>query len=305
MKKNLFALINILTLMFSIFTIDAAAQELEPRSLAAAPVKLNILLIAYAYSNGNVLLDSSLPIEDAEARLNTFNLAYATTLNLFGRLAKLDVAIPFSHGNWEGILEGQPASAKRTGFGDPAVRLGINLIGTPALYGREFLTFREKFVLGASLQMRMPLGQYYGDKLVNLGTNRWVFRPTLGAAMRLNRWIFEASLSAWFFTRNGDFFGGTILTQEPMYAIQTHLAYSFRRGFWLAASFGKSRGGKTIVSGVKRSDSQNNIRLGLTLAIPLSGGHGIAISYTSGLVTRYGADFDIFVCAYQYRWGGR
>ena len=303
MKICTFSYALIVLILCSILTNDAASQELEPRAMAAAPVRMNILLFAYAYSSGNVFLDPSLPIEDADANLNSFTLAYATTFSLFGRLAKLDMAVPFSHGYWEGLLEGQPASTTRTGFGDPAVRLGVNLIGTPALYGREFLSFREKFVVGTSLQIRLPLGQYDSNKLVNLGTHRWMFRPTIGASMRLRRWIIETSLSAWFFTNNNNYFQGETLTQKPIFAFQMHLAYSFRRGFWLAASFGKSRGGKTIVSGVKRNDSQNNTRLGLTLAVPISGGHAIAISYTSGLVTRYGADFDIFACAYQYRWG--
>lgn len=304
-KKCPIAFVLILMMMCSLFTINAVAQELEPRALAAAPVRMNILLFAYSYSSGNVLLDPSLPIEGAEARVNSFTLAYATTLNIFGRLAKLDVAVPFSHGYWEGLLDGLPASATRTGFGDPAVRLGINLIGTPALYGREFLTFREKFVAGASLQMRLPLGQYDGSKLVNLGTNRWMFRPNIGAAMQLGRWIIETSLSSWLFTKNNDFFGGNTLSQKPLFALQMHLAYNFRRGFWLAASYGKSRGGETIVNGEEKKNVQNNTRFGLTLAVPISGGHAVTLSYISGIVTRYGADFDTLVCSYQYRWGGR
>jgi hypothetical protein len=293
-----------LTILFLALTTNLTAQELEPRAFAAAPVKMNIFLLGYAYSNGNVLLDKSIPIEDGKAEVNSFALAYVTTVNIFGKLAKLDVAIPFSFGNWEGLVLGQPASTTRTGFGDPAVRLGINLIGTPALYGRDFLTFRERFVLGTSLQVRLPLGQYYEDKVINLGANRWMFRPNIGAGIKLGRWIIEASLSAWFFTRNSQFILGETW-QEPIFAAQMHLAYNFRRGFWLAASFGKSRGGKTIVNDIPLSDVQNNTRYGLTLAVPISGGHAVTLSFSSGIVTRYGTDFDTFACSYSYRWASR
>jgi len=304
MKIRTTAFALTLAILCSALTIHLPAQELEPRAMAAAPVKMNVLVLGYAYSSGNVLLDQSIPIEDGKAKFSAFGLAYLTTVNIFGRLAKLDVAIPFSSGKWEGLLLGEPVNTTQTGFGDPAVRLGINLIGSPALYGREFLTFRERFTLATSLQVRLPLGKYSEDRLVNLGSNRWMFRPTIGAALQLGRWVMEASLSAWFFTRNNQHFSG-VMWQEPLFAAQMHLAYNFRRGFWLAASFGKSRGGKTIVNDVPLSDVQNNTRYGLTLAVPIAGGHAVTLSFSSGIVTRYGTNFDTYACSYSYRWAGR
>ena len=91
MSIRSFAYILILLIICSFFTIDGVAQELEPRSHASAPVRMNIFILAYAYSSGNVLFDPALPIEDVKAKANIFTLGYAATINLFGRLAKLDV----------------------------------------------------------------------------------------------------------------------------------------------------------------------------------------------------------------------
>lgn len=278
------------------------AQELEPRSQAGAPVGVNILIFSYAYSDGNILLDPALPVEGAEAKINSLVMGYATTLNLFGRLAKFDVIVPFSHGTWRGLLDGEPASATRTGFGDPRVRLGINFTGVPALFGRDFIKFQEKFVAGASLQVRIPLGQYNGEKLVNLGTNRWVFKPNLGAAINLGRWVIEGAVSAWIFTTNRDFYINNVLTQKPIYTAQMHLAYRFKRGLWAALSLGRSWGGKTAVNDLSRNDNQKNSILGVTLALPLNRGHAVVLAFKSGITTRYGADFKTVALAYQYRW---
>jgi hypothetical protein len=280
------------------------SQELEPRAQAGTPVRLNTLLLVYSYSSGNILLDPALPVEDAEAGVHTISLAYVTTFNLFGRLGKLDVVVPFSHGNWEGLLEGEPASATRNGIGDPLFRIGVNLIGTPALYGRDFSSHREKFVTGFSLQVRVPLGQYDGEKLVNLGSNRWMFRPTLGMNLNVGRWVVESVASAWFFTTNDNFYGGNTLYQRPMYGIQFHVAYKFRVGFWGAVSYGRTWGGKTVTSGEELDNFQKNGRFGATLAVPLGRGHAVSLSYTAGVTTRYGADFDTFALGYRYSWGG-
>ena len=279
-------------------------QDLEPRAQASAPVGLHFLVLGYSYSSGNILLDPALPVEGAEAKINSLVISYGTTFNILGRLTKIDLALPFSHGTWQGLLEGEPASATRTGFGDPLIRIGMNLIGTPALHGREFLKFKERFVLGASLQVRLPLGQYNGEKLVNLGTNRFMFKPSIGAAINLGRFVLETSANIQFFTDNTNYYGGNTLSQQPLYALQFHLAYRFKRGFWTALSAGRSWGGKTSLNEGVREDPQNNSRLGVTLVMPLGKGQGIMFTYMSGLTVRYGADFDIIALAYQYRWGG-
>jgi len=305
MLARSFAYLLIWVNLGAFLTGDGIAQELEPRAQASAPVRLNILILGYAYSSGNVLLDQALPIEGAKTKVNSLTFAYASTINLFGRLTKLDVVIPFSHGNWEGFELGLPVSVNRTGFGDPLVRLGVNFIGAPALYGREYAGFNEKFVAGASFQMRIPLGQYEANRIVNLGTNRWAFKPNIGAAMNLGKWVIETSIGAWFFTRNDDFFGGNSLWQRPLYSLQAHVAYKFRRGFWLAASYAIGRGGETLLNDEEMGNYQKNSRFGLTFAIPIASGHAVTLSYATGITTRYGADFDTVACAYQYRWSGR
>jgi len=281
---------------------QSPAQELEPRSLARAPVRLHIFLLGYGYSAGNILIDPSLPIEDSRAKLHALTVGYAQVFSLFGQMAMFTLVVPIATGTWKGLLEKESTTVSRTGFGDPILGLSFNFFGAPALSGRSFLAHREKFVLGGSIRIRAPLGQYDETKLINLGANRWMFRPAIGGSVKLNKWILEAHLSSWFFTRNPKFFNGNTLSQQPLYALQLHVIYEFRPGFWVAVSTGRSNGGNLVANDISLENTQKNSRFGATLAIPLGGPHSISLVFTTGVSTRFGADFDTFGIVYKYVW---
>jgi hypothetical protein len=280
------------------------AQDLEPRAFSQAPIGLNIALMSLGYSKGNVLLDPSIPVEDLTARVWNVTGIYVRTLGLFGLSSKFAVIVPYAAGDWSALLEGQDTSTTRDGFGDPRVQLAINFIGAPAMTVREFAAFREGTIVGASLLVSVPLGQYYPDRLINLGTNRWAFRPRLGVSRAAGPWTIEVYGDVWFFTKNPEFFDGVTLEQDPLWALQGHVLYSFRPGLFLGVDVGYGNGGDTIVDGVPKNSPQKNTRLGAVLALPLARRHALKLVYVTGLSTRLGADFDTFQLSYQYRWGG-
>src|SRR6266481_2821101 len=59
----------------------ARAQDLEPRAYVDTPVGMNFLIASYAYSEGGVSTDASLPIEGAQLQLNNFVFGYARALH--------------------------------------------------------------------------------------------------------------------------------------------------------------------------------------------------------------------------------
>jgi hypothetical protein len=281
-----------------------AGQDLEPRFLSPAPVGMNFGVLAYGYSTGNVMLDQSLPLEGVTARLHSASAAYARSIGLFGRAGQLSVVLPVATSTWSGALAGVDTATSRSGLGDPLVALAVNLWGAPALSRTDYATYRPRTIVGATLKVRIPLGQYDRTKFFNLGTNRWSVSPRLGIAHYFGRFTVEGYASAWFFTTNGDFFGGSTLDQAPIVALQAHASYTFRPGWWGAVSFGQSLGGSLTVDGVDGDNAQTNNRFGATFAIPVSAAHALKLVYSSGFSTRAGADFDTFVVAWQYRWGG-
>ena len=283
---------------------NGAAQELEPRAFSPVPVGMNFVAAAYGYSTGNILLETALPIENLTAKLHTPIAVYVRAIDFFGMSAKVDGVVPFATATWRGQLAGVDTSTSRTGFGDPKFRLAVSFLGAPAMRAREFRQFKQKTIVGASLQVTAPLGQYDPSKLINLGSNRWTFKPRLGISQALGRWVLDFYATAWLFTHNTDFFGGNTLDQAPFFALQAHVAYVFKSGVWVAVDGGLGGGGRTTVSGAEASVNQRNWRFGTTLAIPLAPQHSVKLAWVSGVSTRLGSDFDTYVIAYQFRWGG-
>ena len=281
------------------------AQELEPGLYQNAPLGQNSVTANYTFSTGNVLFDASLPVEGAQADLHSVGLGYLRTVGLFGRSAKIDVQVPVAWGTFEGYLAGAYRTRSPSGLADPRIRLAVNLLGAPALDLPQFTSYRQRTILGASLQIAAPLGQYDPTKLINLGANRWSFRPEVGLSHARGRWFLELIGGAWLFTENADYFGGSSLTQEPLYFVKTDVIYTIKRRLWASANYGLATGGETSVDGAPASNLQTNNRLGLTLALPVGRATSLKIIYTSGLTTRLGADFDSFGAGFQYGWGGR
>jgi hypothetical protein len=281
----------------------AQAQELEPRALQNAPVGLNFLVASLGYARGNLLMDPALPIEDARADVGTLILGAFRTIGFLGMGGKVGVVVPLATGTWSATLAGADTSTSRTGPGDPRVQASLNIIGAPALSFSEFRGYRQHTVVGLQVAVSVPIGQYYPERLVNLGSHRWSIMPRLGVSQMLGRWAFEAYGGAVFYTRNDQYYGGKVLTQDPFFDVQAHAIYAFRYpDFWAAGSIGYGWGGVAAINGAQQQ-SLHNVRASAMVRLPLGVRHALKLVYINGLHTKYGTDFDTFQVAYQYAFG--
>lgn len=280
----------------------ALSQELEPRLYSNAPRGLNFLGLAYGYSSGNVFFDTNLPIEDATGTLNTILVRYVRTLGIAGKAAKIDVILPFATGHWEGVLDGEFRTRDARGLGDPRVRLSVNFKGAPAVDRASFGRYKQGTIVGASLQVIVPFGQYDDTKLINLGSNRWTIRPEIGVSHAFGKWLVEGAVAGWWFGKNDDFYGGSTLQQDPFFAIQAHVVYTFKPGLWISFNAGYGNGGRTTLDSETKDTLQINTRFGATFAWPLGRRDGLRVGVASGLTSRVGADFDTAYVAWQHMW---
>ena len=283
------------------------SQDLEPRYLSDVPIGLNIMLATYGYSTGNILLDNSLPVEDLNAKLNTIGLAYVRSFKMLNKLAKFDAIVPYSFANFSGVVNSIDSSTTRNGFGDPLIRLSMIFIGAQPLGVSEFMQREDKkFKLGALLRLRLPLGHYDPTKLINLGANRWAVKVGVAGSYTIRKkLILEAHLTSWFFTENNEFFNGNSLKQKPLLGAQLHITYVFKPGVWAAVSFGNIGLGETILNDVEQDNLQNTSRAGAAFAYRLNKSQALKFAFTSGVTTRYGANFTTLLLAYQYMWFGK
>ena len=131
------------------------------------------------------------------------------------------------------------------GFANPLFRLSVNLYGAPALTLKEFADYQQDLIVGASLQISAPWSQYDSSRVVNIGTNRWSFKPEVGVSKAVGPWTLELSAAATLYTDNNDFFGGTKREQDPIYSFQGHAIYAFPRGAWGSLDATYFTGGRT------------------------------------------------------------
>jgi len=289
-------------LLLLLLARTGAAQELEPRALVNTPIGTNFVLVATGYLYGSVLLEPALPLEDGQADLWTLGTGYIRAINFFGLAGKVGFGIPFARGTWRATFNGADTSATRTGFGDPSIRLSVSFLGAPALSPSEFGSYRQGTVAGITMLVILPVGQYYPDRLINLGSNRWSVSTRFGVSQVLGKWMLEAYAGATLYTRNDDFFGGKELTQEPLFEGQLHfIRFLGSARAWLAGSIGHASGARSTIDGVEKS-SISNTRLSLSYRQPLGRHHSLKLAYINGLATRLGGDFDTFQVAWQYAW---
>ncbi len=279
------------------------AQELEPRSYSPSPVGANFLQIAFGHMWGDIILDPSLPLEDVDGAFNTPAAGYGRTFGLFGRQAQATAALPYVWGSAEGRLEGEERRTTRSGFGDIRTRFSINLVGNPAQTPREFAAAKRDFVVGTSVLVNVPIGEFDNEKLINIGTNRWAFKPEVGLAWFHGAWELDGALGVWLFTENPEFFpGNSTLEQDPLTSFQAHVCYFLRPGLWFAGDVTWYQGGEVSMDGGPPASRQNNARAGVTASLPLAARQSLKVSYSKGAAVRVGQNFGTITAAWQYVW---
>ena len=283
-------------------TCRVAGQEMEARAYSVSPVGTNIVVLGYGRSTGDLAFDPSLPITDASATINGASAGYLRSLNFFGRSANVGVILPYTWGNLQGNVAGQFQQVRRSGLRDPMVRLAVNLHGAPAMNLKEFAGYRQKTIIGASLVVVAPLGQYDPAKAINLGANRWAFKPELGISRAVRRMYLDFYVGAWLYTANNNFQGRT-RKQDPILSTQFHWSYILSRKLWIAFDATFYTGGRTTVNGVRGDDLQRNSRVGGTFSFKLDRRQSLKFAYSKGAVTTIGGNFQSVSFGYQYLWG--
>lgn len=295
--RNAFAL----CLLIYILPLPVVAQELTPRLYWPAPQGTKVLVTGYSHASGDVFFDRSIPLYGVDSSINVGILAYLHTLSLWGRSSNFLVELPYTWGNTKGFIGETPARRDFSDFGDLRFNLTFNLLGAPSMTREEFLEFRAKPrpIIGASLKVVAPTGDYDSNKLINVGGNRWATRLQLGSIIPLRpTWLLELEGGVWFFGDDDEFLPGA-REQDPIYSAQVNLIKRIRPGLWASLDLTYFGGGRQTIGGEKLSDVQHNVKLGGTVVVPFAGRHAIKVGYANGAVTKYGSDFDQFLVTYQ------
>jgi Putative MetA-pathway of phenol degradation len=296
-----------------IAAVGLTAQDLAPRAYLITPLHSNVVTVTYNLYRGSLLFNGALPITDATGTYSVPILSYYHSFNLFGRSANVTAWLPYAVGTFEGRVRGELGQIYRSGLLDSTYRFSVNLKGGPAMKIDEFRKWHQKTLIGLSVRVVAPTGQYDRTKLINWGSNRWAFKPELGFSRRWGNWILDAYGGAWFFTANPHYFenpafvhGTQIQTEAPIGSFEGHLSRNFKPRLWISLDGNFWWGGRTSLNGSENTSTlQTSSRVGGTASVPLTKHQSVKFSYSRGAYARFGGDYQLFSVAWQYSWLGK
>lgn len=282
-------------------------QDLEPRAYSASPIGTNFVGVGFGRSGGDITFDPTIPLTNVKGTFYSPVLGVGRTFGIFGRQGLFTAALPYAWGDVSGNVGEQSASVHRSGMPDVKARFAVNLRGNPAQTVQEFSRRTHRnFIIGTSLGVMAPSGQYDNTKLINLGTNRWAFKPELGVSWPVKKLDLDLYGSVLFYTANASFYPGqSDRTQSPLGAIQAHVSYTVRRGLWVAVDSTWYAGGSTRTNGGQPTERQQNSRLGGTLSLPMGKQQSFKFAYSSGVSGTIGSKFTTISGGWQYVWFGK
>jgi hypothetical protein len=283
-----------------------AAQDLAPRAYVITPLGSNAVTITWSFFDGGLNFNGTVPIANATGTYYIPILSYYRSLNFFGRSANITASLPYGVGNFKGDVSGQTQAIYRSGLLDSIFRLSVNVLGGRAMQPKEMASWKEKRLLGVSLKVVAPTGQYSATKLVNWGGNRWAFKPEIGYSERWGHWVLDGYAAVWFYTRNPASFDGPVVapqTEAPIAALEGHLSYDLKPRLWVSLDGNFWAGGIASLSGIKNLQTkQTGSRIGATASIPINRHQSIKASYSDGTYVRFGGNYHSASVAWQYSW---
>ena len=284
------------------------AQDLAPRAYVITPVDTNAITLTWSFFNGGVNFNGAVPITGATGTFSAPTFTYYHAFSFFGRSANIAAYLPYGVGTFEGEVQQQHRSVYRSGLMDSGVRFSVNLMGGPAMPPAKFVKWKQKVLLGASLRVVAPTGQYDPNKVVNWGINRWAFKPEFGYSQRWGNWLLDAYAGVWLYTANNASFNvpaPTPQTEDPIGSIETHLSRDFGFGTWVSLDGNYWWGGITSLNGIRNlATRQVGSRIGGTAAWRFSKHQSLKVSYSNGTYVQFGGNYQSLQVGWQYSWLG-
>jgi hypothetical protein len=286
------------------FPDQVYAQFAEAHHYDNAPVGVNQLELAYAYARSDASIDTSLVVAGARFNLNQGTITYTRYFGFLHRTAWVDASIPVA--DLSGSVTGTNVQGSTTGSGDSSYAVTALLKGGPALNVGQFADYTPTTTVGVSLTISAPTGQYNPNKLLNLGSDRWSFKPEMAVSHPFGseqKWQCDVYARAYFFTDNTSYHGREILRQEPLPGLEGHISYLFVHNAWASIDTLYSFRGATVINGIHQNDAQTSFTLGSEVNVSLNQRNSLVVQFAKALVHQNGPALTGLAVKYTYSWG--
>jgi hypothetical protein len=297
-------------LLFAFFALavvqiphSACAQFTDPRNYNNAPVGLNQLELGYVYAHANSSIDTSVIVTGAKLNAHQGIVDYTHYFGLLHRLMWLEATVPIA--GLGGSISGTNIQASTTGVGDSSYQVAMLLKGGSALSAAQFENYRPSATVGVSFTLTAPTGLYHPDKVLNLGSDRWSFKPEVALSHPFGpeqKWEFDGYLNIFFFTDNTSYRGREVLRQHPLPGVEGHISYAFNDSLWASFDTRYSIRGTTFLNGVNQENPQQNFVLGSEVNLSFNPRNSLVFTFAKALVHNNGPAVVGFSVRYDYMW---
>jgi Putative MetA-pathway of phenol degradation len=243
----------------------------------------------YIYPNSDA--EANIMIASWAHHMTLFNRASLFAVNVGGGSVGVDVDTSFIPSDFlpPGVTPGSTFSQSASGYIDPSVQLDVNLFGTSSLVGTaDLLNYEPTWTIDAAVMLALPVGEYDGDKLVNMGLNRWWGRLALPIKYHFGVFApgymssFELTPSVWIFAENDDFLGQS-LENDPLLQLEAHLTQDFTRTFFGSLDLLYRSGFQSEINGVEVGEELDIGDVGFTLNFQASDNLFVRTTYSSNV----------------------
>lgn len=289
---------------FTVGLSSVAVHADNARDWQNLPTDLNMIFGYYNRIDSNTPIDTSLPIDGLSLKGDLYLLRYARSFAVDGRNSAIQIIQPYadvsaSFDNAR-FFDGTKHNG---GTGDTQVVVVHNVFGGPALSQEQFANWQPETFLTGALWVTTPNGDYDKNRVINIGANRWVFKPELAFGTPIGPTWLELNTYVSLFGDNDDYLGDNKLEQKALFAIEGHYSYTFNRALWASLDTTYSTGGETKINGVNQDNKQENTLVGASLGFMLSPQFGGLIAYSDTVAERSGSpDVNTWTLRMQYVW---
>jgi len=296
MKKLIF--LALMSLLLAIPDVSPAAYY---RDYLPLPGGTNLFAAYFNHVTANKLYKDGTKVgDDFNQTVNVGLLRYVHYVNAGNALVgdggfTIDpqVIVPFMNldlsGAYQSINNGQEFST--TGLGDPMVLATFWFINDP----------KNKFWVGFTPWLTLPIGQYNKNRLASPGGNRWVVKPEIGMVKGIgDKAYLDLILGGEFYTENDKYMGDNKLEQDPTLQAEMHLSYDITKAWAISLDYFYTNGGETQVNGINQNDAQSNHGLGLTMGFMIGGNNQLLVSYRDDFSVKSGAGANTFGVRWAY-----
>jgi hypothetical protein len=281
----------------------ARAQFTDPRNYQNAAVGTNQLELSYAYVHADASIDTSLIITGAHLNVDEATFDYTRYFGVLHRLMWVEAAFPVA--GLGGSIDGTNIHGSAVGAGDSSYAVAMLLKGGPALGVEQFQNYKPTTTLGVSLTTTAPTGAYDPEKILNLGADRWSFKPEIALSHPFGpeqKWQVDGYANVYFYTDNTSYHGTELLRQQALSGFEGHLSYAFTDSIWVALDTRNSFRASTFVDGVSQDNPQRNFIAGSEVNVALNSRSSLVFEVAKAFVHVNGPSLFGLSVKYDYTW---